>query len=81
MAQKEYGINVPYDGVSIAKTLGSGKSRQARPRAVQLRLPFSLQGIDANKFEVELKSIRPRKYELRIRAKRAGSSLKRTRWT
>jgi transcriptional regulator with XRE-family HTH domain len=71
MAHKRYGITVPYAGVAIPDAPVSRKKIALLPNPIQLRLPFSLEVSDARHFEVELKTIRPRKYELRIRAKRA----------
>ena len=70
MAQRKYGINVPYGNVAAPKGLG-GRGRQRTSGPIQLRLPFSLEVTDPNKFEVQLKAIRPGKYELSIRSKGA----------
>jgi transcriptional regulator with XRE-family HTH domain len=73
LALRNYGIKVAYEDVQVAKVVG-GKRTGGRllPRLVQLRLPFSLDVTDPDKFEVELKSLKPRRYELRIRVKKAG---------
>jgi len=68
LAQRKYGINVPYENVQVAKALGNRPARRrSLPHPVQLRLPFSVEINDSGKVEVELKSLKPRKYELRIR--------------
>lgn len=73
LAQRAYGISVEYAGIEIAKLVGRKRGgRQAPVNPVQLRLPFSLELADPNAFEIELKSVKPRRYELRIRIKRAG---------
>jgi transcriptional regulator with XRE-family HTH domain len=70
MAQRKYGINVPYANVMAAKGLGA-KGRQRTSVPLQLRLPFSLEVADPSKFEVQLKALRPGSYELSIRSKGA----------
>ncbi len=73
LAQRNHGISEAYESVDVGKLL-SNKSARRKPvlRPVQLRLPFSLEVADPSQFEVELKSLKPRKYELRIRVKQAG---------
>jgi len=71
LAQRNLGIRVPYDNIEVGQMLAGTRIRTRPAPAMQLRLPFSLQGNPRN-FEVELKSVRPRKYELRIRMKQVG---------
>lgn len=73
LAQRHYGIGVSYDNIEVSQMLGRTKRKcQSVVPTMQLRLPFSVQVGDPTKIEVELKSLRPRKYELRIKMKQAG---------
>jgi transcriptional regulator with XRE-family HTH domain len=73
LAQRHYGIGVSYDNIEVSQMLGrTRRRRKPGVPTMQLRLPFSLQFGDPTKVEVELKSLRPRKYELRIKMKQAG---------
>jgi transcriptional regulator with XRE-family HTH domain len=71
LAKRKYGISVPYADVDTGRLLGSRAKKRTASRPVQLRLPFSLEFADPRDFEVELKSLKPRKYELLVRVKRA----------
>jgi len=71
LARRRYGISVSYAGVETGKLLGRHSKGRTVTNPVQLRLPFSLEIPEPEKYEVELKAIRPKRYELRIRAKRA----------
>ncbi|HWZ43140.1 MAG TPA: helix-turn-helix transcriptional regulator [Candidatus Saccharimonadales bacterium] len=73
LALRHYAISVQYEKVDVAKALGAREpSAKSKSRPMQLRLPFSIEVADPNKFEVELKSLKPRKYEIQIRMKRTG---------
>lgn len=73
LARRHHGIGVSYDNIEVSEMLGKRRrKRRSVARAMQLRLPFSVQAGDPTKVEVELKSLRPRRYELRIKMKQAG---------
>jgi len=72
LAKRRYGISVPYAEVETGRLLGSRRKKSTTSSPVQLRLPFTLEFADPRDFEVELKSIKPRKYELLVRVKRTG---------
>jgi transcriptional regulator with XRE-family HTH domain len=71
LAQRRYGVSVPYARVDTGTLLGSRPRRQPQPKMMQLRLPFSIEGGESGDYDVEVRAIKPRKYELRIRTKRA----------
>ncbi len=73
LAHRNHGVSVAYEEVQVGKLVGTRpRGRKVMRPAVQLRLPFSLEVADARKFEVQLRSVKPRKYELRIRVKETG---------
>lgn len=69
LAKRNHQISVPYGETGLGRILQRDRDRP-RHTALQLRLPFSLQMSQGDKYQVELKELKPLKYELRISAKR-----------
>src|SRR6185437_11099938 len=72
LAKRKYQISVPYGETKLGAILEKNKGKVARP-TVQLRLPFSLDVAHPEKFDVQLKQVRPAKYELRISSKQISA--------
>lgn len=69
-AFRQHGINVSYAGSKLGKRMGSSRrKRSSNVYPSQLRLPFSVYVSGGTEFEVELKSIKPARYELRVNLK------------
>jgi transcriptional regulator with XRE-family HTH domain len=73
LAQKEYGVRIPYQGVMLEQASRPPRREQTREAATQLRLPFSVHLQTPGDLQVDLKPIRLRTYEIRIKVRRSNS--------